>query len=114
MHDDLGYMPAVELAAAIRSRRLSPVEITTALLERIATVNAKINAYCTIAEDQALAAAKTAEAALMRGDALGVLHGVPISFKDLTPTAGIRTTFGSKIFEHYVPIEDAAVVERAR
>lgn len=115
MHDDeLCYMSATELAAAIRARKLSPVEVTTAILARIEQVNPKVNAYCTIVAEAALAEAKLAEAAVMQGRPLGPLHGVPISFKDLTPTAGIRTTFGSKIFEHHVPQEDAVVVERAR
>ena len=113
-NDELSWTSAADLAAAIRDRRLSPVEVTDAVLSRIDTVNPRVNAYCTVAADRARAEARAAEAALMRGDALGPLHGVPISFKDLTPTAGIRTTFGSKIFEHHVPTEDAAVVERAR
>jgi Asp-tRNA(Asn)/Glu-tRNA(Gln) amidotransferase A subunit family amidase len=114
MHEELCYTPATELAAAIRARRLSPSELTTAVLERIRAVNPTVNAFCTVAEDAARAAAKAAEAAVMSGAALGPLHGVPISFKDLTPTAGLRTTFGSKVFERHVPEEDATVVERAR
>ena len=112
--DELCWTSATELAAAIRARRLSPVEVTAAVLDRIAAVNPRVNAYCTVAEERARAEARAAEAAVMRGDALGPLHGVPVSFKDLTATAGIRTTFGSKIFEHNVPVEDAVVVERAR
>jgi Asp-tRNA(Asn)/Glu-tRNA(Gln) amidotransferase A subunit family amidase len=112
--EELCYMPAIELAAAIRARRLSPVEVTTAVLRRIEQVNPKINAYCTLVADAALSDARAAEAAVMQGGVVGPLHGVPISFKDLTLTAGIRTTFGSKIFEHHVPQEDAVVVERAR
>lgn len=115
MHaEELCYMPATEIAAAIRARKLSPVEVTTAILARIEQVNPKVNAYCTIVAEAALAEAKRAEAAVMEGRQLGPLHGVPISFKDLTVTAGIRTTFGSKIFEQHVPQEDAVVVERAR
>jgi Asp-tRNA(Asn)/Glu-tRNA(Gln) amidotransferase A subunit family amidase len=112
--NELAFMPATELAAAIRERRVSPVEVTRASLERIERVNPHVNAYCTVAVEGALAEARRAEDALMRGDTLGPLHGVPISFKDLTPTAGIRTTFGSKVFEHNVPKEDAITVERAR
>ena len=113
-NDELCWTSAADLAAAIRDRRLSPVEVTDAVLARIEAVNPQVNAYCTVVADRARAEARAAEAAVMRGDALGPLHGVPISFKDLTPTAGIRTTFGSKIFEHHVPTDDAAVVERAR
>jgi Asp-tRNA(Asn)/Glu-tRNA(Gln) amidotransferase A subunit family amidase len=112
--DDLCYTSAADLAAAVRARKLSPVEVTTAVLARIEAVNPDVNAFCTVAAERALADAKSAEAALMRREPLGRLHGVPISFKDLTPTAGIRTTFGSKIFEHHVSEEDAAVVERGR
>ena len=112
--EEICYTPATELVAAIRARRLSPVEVARAILARIEQVNPKVNAYCTLVPTAALSAARQAEAAVGRGETLGPLHGVPISFKDLTPTAGIRTTFGSKIFEHHVPPEDAAVVERAR
>jgi Asp-tRNA(Asn)/Glu-tRNA(Gln) amidotransferase A subunit family amidase len=107
-------MPATELAALIRTRKLSPVEVTTAILARIEQFNPKVNAYCTVVAEAALTQARQAEAELTRGQPLGPLHGIPTSFKDLTPTAGIRTTFGSKIFEHHVPEEDAVVVERAR
>jgi Asp-tRNA(Asn)/Glu-tRNA(Gln) amidotransferase A subunit family amidase len=112
--NDLCWTSAVELVAAIRTRRLSPVELTHAALARIDAVNPRLNAFCTVAAERALADAQAAEAAVLRGQPLGLLHGVPISFKDLTPTAGIRTTMGSRIFEHWVPEEDAVVVERAR
>jgi amidase len=112
--DDLAYTSAVDLAAAIRARRLSPVEVTEALLARIETINPRVNAYCTVAAERARADARAAEAAVKSGGALGALHGVPISFKDLTLTAGIRTTFGSKAMEHFVPTEDALIVQRAR
>src|SRR4029077_9187213 len=77
-------------------------------------INPRINAYCTVVAERARAAAVEAESAVLRGDALGPLHGVPFSLKDLTPTKGIRTTMGSKIFEHNVPEEDAIVAERLR
>jgi Asp-tRNA(Asn)/Glu-tRNA(Gln) amidotransferase A subunit family amidase len=112
--EEVCFMPATELAGAVRAKQLSPVEVTEAVLARIERVNPKIAAYCTIVPDEARRAARAAEAAVMRGAALGPLHGVPTSFKDLTPTTGIRTTFGSKIYEHHVPAEDAVVVERAK
>jgi len=112
--DELCWRSATELAADIRSGRVSPVEVVDAVLARIERVNPRINAFCTIVADTARADARQAERAAMRGEPLGPLHGVPIAFKDLTITAGIRTTFGSKIFEHHVPKEDAPVVERAR
>jgi Asp-tRNA(Asn)/Glu-tRNA(Gln) amidotransferase A subunit family amidase len=112
--EELCFTSAVDLAAAIRGGKVSAVEVTSAVLARIEKVNPTINAYCTVVAEGALEEARRAEAALAKGERLGPLHGVPISFKDLTPTAGIRTTFGSKIFEHHVPGEDALVVERAR
>jgi amidase len=110
--DQLCWMPACELARAVRRKEVSPVEVVGAFLARIERLNPRINAYCTVVADQARAAARNAEAMIARGDAPGPLHGVPYSLKDLTPTKGIRTTMGSKIFEHNVPQEDAALVER--
>jgi Asp-tRNA(Asn)/Glu-tRNA(Gln) amidotransferase A subunit family amidase len=112
--EDLCWTTAVELARMILAKEISPVELTEAVLARIARVNPRINAYCTVTADHARAAARDAEAAVMRGGSLGPLHGVPYSLKDLTPTKGIRTTSGSKIFEHHVPAEDAIIVERMR
>lgn len=112
--DELCWMPARELARRIRTREVSPVEVTGAVLARLARVDARVHAYCTVAADQALAAAREAEAALRRGASLGPLHGVPVSIKDLTPTRGLRTTMGSRIFAHHVPAEDAVLVERLR
>ena len=80
-NEDLCYLPAIELAAAIRTRRLSPVELTAAILDRIAQVNPKLNAYCTVVPEAALAAAQQAEAAVMQGKPLGPLHGIRLSFK---------------------------------
>jgi amidase len=85
-----------------------------AVLARIDAVNPRVNAYVTVARESALAAARAATAALRRGRTLPPLHGVPVSIKDLTPTKGIRTTWGSTIFADHVPAEDALVVERLR
>src|SRR6266478_7430706 len=86
-----------------------------AVLARIDAVNPRLNAYVTVAREAALAAAKKATATLgRRGAALGPLHGIPVSIKDLTPTRGIRTTWGSKVFEHHVPDEDALYVARLK
>jgi amidase len=111
---ELCYTPATQLAAAIRLKNLSCTEVIDAFLTRIERLNPRLNAYCTVTADLARAAARQAEAAVLQGAELGALHGVPFSLKDLTPTKGIRTTFGSKIFEHYVPTEDAVLVERLR
>lgn len=93
---------------------MSPVDLVDAVLARIDAVNPRINAYCTVAADHAREAAREAERRVARREPLGLLHGIPVSIKDLTPTAGIRTSFGSRIFEHHVPAEDAAVVERLK
>ncbi|MBI4245889.1 MAG: amidase, partial [Candidatus Rokubacteria bacterium] len=112
--DDLCFTAATRLAELIRRRRISPLELTAALLARIERVNPRLNAYCTVAAEPALRAARAATAAVKRGARLGPLHGLPVSIKDLTPTKGIRTTWGSKIFAHHVPDEDGLVVERLR
>ncbi|HYM14203.1 MAG TPA: amidase family protein [Dehalococcoidia bacterium] len=96
--DELAYMPATEMAGAIRAKSLSPVEVTRGLLERIGAVNPAINAYVLVTSDLAMKQARDAEAAVMRGDALGSLHGVPVSIKDLLDVEGLRTTKGSLLY----------------
>ena len=111
---ELAYLPAGDLAAAIAARRLSPVEVVANSLARIEAVNPALNCFCVVTAEQAMAAARQAEAAVARGDAQGPLHGVPVALKDTTPTAGIRTTLGSYAFEHWVPEHDAAIVGSLR
>ena len=111
---ELCFLPATALAQLVRTREVSPVEVVDAVLARIESVNPLLNAYCTVAAEEARAAAREAEARLVRGEATGPLHGVPVSFKDMTPTAGIRTTWGSLLFEHHVPQHDALPVTRTR
>src|SRR5438132_10220471 len=86
------YLPAVEMAAAIRSKKLSPVEVVDAVLARLDRLNPTLNAYCTVTGVAARASAREAEAAVMRGGPLGNLHGIPVSIKDLVMTKGVRTT----------------------
>src|SRR3954462_14498681 len=112
--DELCFTPATKLAALFARGKVSPLEVMQAVLARIERINPKLNAYCTVAAEQALDAAKKATALARRGRRGGPLHGVPVSIKDLTPTKGIRTTWGSKIYEHHVPAEDALVVERLK
>lgn len=114
MTDDLAFTPASELAARIRARDLSPVELVEHTLDRIATLQPVLNCFITVCADQALDAARRAEAAVRRGDALGPLHGVPFSVKDLVNTEGVRTTFGSHVFEDNVPAADAVSVARLK
>jgi len=111
---DIVYMPAVEMAAAIREKRLSPVEVMDAILARIERLNPKINAYCTLLAEDAKRQAREAEALVMQGGELGRLHGVPVSVKDLVFTKGVRTTYGSRIYENFVPDKDNIVVERLK
>ncbi|HEY7197019.1 MAG TPA: amidase [Gaiellaceae bacterium] len=104
-------MPATELARRIGERELSPVEVVQASLDRIESVNPTLNCFCFVYPEEALESARAAERAVAAGDS-GPLHGVPIAIKDLTPTAGKRTTMGSYAFEHWVPEESALLVER--
>jgi len=113
-HADLCWMSAVELARGIRDRSFSPLEVVEAVLERMERVNRRINAYVTVVADAALAEAKRAEAAVMSGERLGPLHGVPVSIKDLIFTRGIRTTMGSRLLQDFVPDEDAVAVSRLK
>jgi len=103
---------ARELASLIRSGAVSPLEVLDAHLDAIARINPKLNAIVTLAADAARTAAKRAEDAVTSGAPLGLLHGLPIGIKDITPTAGIRTTFGSPLYRDHVPVEDAEVVRR--
>jgi len=112
--NDLVWMSATDLATGIRSKRVSSVEAVEAVLRRIERINPAVNAYCSVTAEAARAAAQSAEAAVMRGDPLGPLHGVPFSVKDLVITKGVRTTFGSRIYADHVPAEDAPSVVRLK
>jgi aspartyl-tRNA(Asn)/glutamyl-tRNA(Gln) amidotransferase subunit A len=113
-NQDTCWMSASDLAEAIRAKELSPVEVVKNLLDRIEAINPQINAYVTVTADSAMAAARKAEDAVMRGEELGVLHGVPFSVKDTTFTKGVRTTMGSRLLENFVPEEDAVNVSRLK
>ena len=113
--EDLCYLPATQMAQAIRRKQLSPVEIVQALLERIEALNPRVNCYCLVLADQALEQARRAERTLARkakGGALPPLFGVPFSVKDLLLTRGVRTMRGSKMYEHFVPQDTHPAVER--
>ncbi len=111
---DLCFTPATELVRLFRARKVSPLEVMQGVLARVGQVNPRVNAIVTVVREGALRAARAATNALRRGTKLPPLHGVPVSIKDLTPTKGIRTTWGSKIFEQHVPQEDALIVERLK
>jgi len=111
---DLAFASALELGRLYRSRKASPLEVVQALLERIDAVNPQVNAFVTLAREAALWEARRATAALKRGATLPPLFGIPVGIKDVTPTRGLRTTFGSTLFQDHVPEEDALVVHRLR
>jgi aspartyl-tRNA(Asn)/glutamyl-tRNA(Gln) amidotransferase subunit A len=111
--EDLLYMSAQQAAAMIRRRKLSPVELTEAVLAQTERI-APLNAFVTVLWDEARAAARAAEQALMRGTALAPLHGVPVHVKDQVDTAGIPTTFGSAIFADHVPSRDDVLITQLR
>ena len=108
------YSDATELAALVRSRQISPVEVVQEHLDRIEEVNPKINAIVTLAADQAIATARAAEAAVMAGAELGPLHGVPFTVKDSLDTAGVLTQRGSLLFKGRMPEQDATAVARLK
>ena len=112
--EDLCFLSAAQMAEAVRRKELSPREIVETVLERIDTLNPKLNAFYTITAETAIEEAKRAEQAVAKGEPLGALHGVPVSFKDTMITKDVRTTLGSKIFENNVPREDAPLVERLK
>ncbi len=114
MSHEICWMSAIELTEAVRTKRLSPVEIVDALLARVDRTNPGLNAIITRTDELAREQARTAEEQVMRGEELGPLHGVPILIKDLEETKGIRTTFGSKLYESYIPERDHPMVERLK
>ena len=111
---DLAFTPAWQLREWIGEQKLSPVDLVSTYLGRIESLDPQLNAFLTVCGDEALAAAKIAEEQVMRGEALGALHGIPVPIKDLHRTAGIRTTRGSLIFKDDVPDTDDLVVARIR
>jgi len=110
---EIAYLSADSLRELYLTRALSPVEVTTTLLERAEALNSELQAFVTITHDVALAQARLAERAFATDpESAGMLAGVPITLKDLTATAGIRTTFGSLLFENWIPDYDSPVAER--
>lgn len=110
----LAFAPAWKVRDLVARRELSPVELVELFLERIHRLNPRLNAYLTVAAEQAVAAARWAEGAVARGEALGPLHGIPIAIKDLNSTRGLRTTRGSLLYRDYTPTADDPVVARIR
>ena len=112
--EELAFTSARELRELIATKQVSPVEVTELLLRRIEALNPKLNAYLTVIPDQARAAARAAEEAVVRGDSLGPLHGIPVSIKDLYWTKEVRATAGSLIYKDFVAPQDSLSTERLR
>jgi amidase len=112
MTRDICFQTATEMAANIRAGHLSAREVMQAHLAQIENINPQVNAIVTLHAEQAMEAARAADEAQARGEPLGPLHGLPVAHKDLMLTKGMRTTFGSKVHEHFVPTRSALVVER--
>lgn len=108
------FKPIRELAQQIRRRRLSPVELTTACLDRLETRGARLNAVATLMREQAMGEARTAEREIQHGKYRGLLHGIPYGVKDLLATKGVPTTWGAEPYRNQVFDHDATVVERLR
>jgi len=111
---DLVRQPAVELARLIRTRTISPVELMRATIDRAQALNPILNAICTPTYEAAMQGARAAEDAVMRGEPLGILHGVPTTIKDLAFTKGVRTMGGSNLYRERVPDFDHLHVTRLR
>lgn len=111
---DLTSLSVVELGKLVKAREVSPLELTSAFLERIDTLNTQLNAFVTVDREGALAAARTAEAEINGGQYRGALHGIPVAHKDLYATEAIRTTGGSQVLADNIPDRDATVVARLK
>lgn len=114
MTDDLTRLPASTLRDYIAARKVSPVELMKAVLARVAKLQPVLNCFITLVPEKAMQAAREAEDAVMQGRPLGLLHGIPYAAKDLVNTAGVRTTFGSRLYEQNVPKEDAVAPARMK
>jgi aspartyl-tRNA(Asn)/glutamyl-tRNA(Gln) amidotransferase subunit A len=102
------------LSNGIRTKEISPLEVTRHLLKRIEAVNPKLNAFITVLYEEALESASQAETEIVTGNWRGPLHGIPIGLKDLICTKNIKTTMGSQIYKDFVPVYDATVVEKLK
>lgn len=114
MHEHFAYLSLLEVSSQLRQRRLSPVELTQAMLARIAQLDGHLNAYIRVTAESALADARRAEQEIARGIDRGPLHGVPVAVKDIFDIKGVPTTAGMGIRAHAVADEDATVIRRLR
>ena len=111
---DLPTASLWEASELVRTKKVSPKELTAACLARIQRLNPILNAFITVMAEQAMADARAAEAEIMKGRWRGPLHGIPVGLKDLFDTAGVKTTAASALFADRVPTEDAEVVRRLK
>ena len=109
---ELHYKPITEQAAMLRGGDVSPVELTSAYLDRIEALNGELGAYVTVMGEQAMAQARQAEAEMLAGEDKGALHGIPVAIKDIIYTEGTLTSGGSKVLEDFIPDEDSTIVRR--
>ena len=109
---DLVNLSAVEMVRLIGVKDITAKELMEAHLLQIERVNPKVNAIVTLLPDLAIEKAEETDLAIARGEDVGILQGLPVAHKDLVPTKGIRTTFGSPIYEHNVPDHNALIVDR--
>jgi len=110
----LPSLSALRLGQMIRDREVSPVEVIKTCLERIHSLDKRINSFMQVLDDNAISEAHKAQAEIMAGHWRGPLHGVPFAVKDLFDTAGVPATAGSKVWKDYTPVEDACVVKKLR
>jgi aspartyl-tRNA(Asn)/glutamyl-tRNA(Gln) amidotransferase subunit A len=110
----LAFLSMEDASALLRTKKVSPVELTQACISRIERLNPQLNAFITVSAESALAEARRAEAEIHQGRWRGALHGIPIALKDLVDTSGVRTTAASGLFKDRIPVEDAEVVRRLR
>jgi aspartyl-tRNA(Asn)/glutamyl-tRNA(Gln) amidotransferase subunit A len=111
---DLTQLSLSEASHLLRTKKVSPVELTNACLRRIERLNARLNAFITVTAESAQAEARQAETEIQRGNWRSPLHGIPIALKDLLDTAGVTTTAASSIFKNRIPTEDAEIVRRLK
>jgi aspartyl-tRNA(Asn)/glutamyl-tRNA(Gln) amidotransferase subunit A len=114
MSDDLCFLSATELRARIVRKDVSPVEVSRAVLARAEALQPELNCFITLCGEEAVAQARVAEQKMMAGEPLGLLHGIPVTVKDIVNTKGVRTTFGAVPFSANVPDHDAVAVARLR
>ncbi|WP_431202341.1 amidase [Bradyrhizobium betae] len=114
MSTDLCFLSAVELREQIHRKKISPVEVTRAVLARAEALQPELNCFITLCGEEAMDEARDAERRVMAGEPLGLLHGIPVTVKDIVNTRGVKTTFGAVPYRDNVPTEDAVAVARLR